>query len=84
MSAVCVAVEHSYKDLKHLWISQNFARQIKVRKAPSALLYKTSALLTKLKFFLHGDGQINAYFACQPLTLEEYLENEDDDNNTKK
>ena len=39
MSAVRVSVEHSYKDMKQMWTSQDFKRMLKVRAAPIARLY---------------------------------------------
>ena len=45
MSSVLVCVEHSYKDLKQQFISQDFSRNLKVRQSPIALQYKASALL---------------------------------------
>lgn len=74
MSEVRVSVEHNYKDLKQLWNSQDFARKIKVRQSPVALLYKMSALLTNFRVCLYQGGQINAFFDCPPPTLEEYLD----------
>lgn len=38
MKEVCAGVEKNYKDLKQLRSSQEFARQIKVRKRPVAQL----------------------------------------------
>ena len=45
MSGVRVSVEHNYKDLKHYWVSNDFARELKVRQAPVGLLYRASAIL---------------------------------------
>lgn len=72
MSEVCTALEHSWKDQKQLWTSQNFALQIIVRKAVVMLLCKMLALQTIFRVFLYGGGQIIAYFEYQPPTLEEY------------
>lgn len=73
MSEVRVSVEHNYKDLKQLWSIQDFARNLKVRQAPIALLYKMAALLTNLRLCLYRGGQITAYYKLDQPTLEEYL-----------
>ena len=81
MSEARVNVEHTYKYLKQLWSSQDFSLNIKIRKAPVALLYKISALLTNFRVCLHKDVQVNAYFDYREPTLEEYLEEGDGDEN---
>ena len=73
MSAVREAVEWTYKDLKQMWSSQDFKRQLKIRKCPIALLYKAAGLLWNIKTCLHQGGQMSIYFDCQPPTLERYL-----------
>lgn len=73
MSEVRVCVEQNYKDLKQLWCSQDFARRLKVRQAPIALLYKMSALLTNFRTCLYKDGQITEFFDVPAPSLEEYL-----------
>jgi len=74
MSAVREAVEWTYKDLKQIFSSQDFKRQLKVRQAPIALLYKTSALLWNFKMCMGHGGQVVSYFNCPPPTLTEYLD----------
>ena len=73
MSAVREAVEWTYKDLKQMWSSQDFKRQLKIRKCPIALLYKAAGLLWNVKTCLHQGGQVSTYFDCRPPTLERYL-----------
>eukprot|EP00171_Calliarthron_tuberculosum_P002822 IDg2822t1 len=73
MSAIRVAVEHNYKDLKQIWVSQDFARNLKVRQAPVALLYKASALLWNFRTCFYKGGQVVQAFQVQPPTFEEYL-----------
>ena len=73
MSEVRVSVEHNYKDVKQLWTSQDYLRNMKVLKAPIALLYKMSALLTNFRVCLYSGGQINHYYEIDPPSLDEYL-----------
>lgn len=73
MSTVRVAVEHNYKDLKQYWTSQDFARNLKVRLTPIAMLYKASALLLNFHVCLYGGGQVGCQFDVKPPTLLEYL-----------
>lgn len=49
MSAVRVSVDQSYKDLKKLWKSQYYVRNIKVRVVEIYLLYKMWELLKNLR-----------------------------------
>lgn len=74
MSVVRVSVEHNYKDLKQFWVRQDFARQLQVRKAPIALLYKASALLLNMHACLYTRGQVAEQFQLDPPPLEQYLE----------
>ena len=74
MSAVREAIEWSYKDIKQLWSSQDFKRNLKVRMAPISLLYKTAALLTNFKVCMKHGGQVSEYFQCDPPSLERHLE----------
>ena len=73
MSAVRVAVEWNYKDLKQLWSFNDFPRGLKVRKSPLGLIYTASALLPNFKTCIEGGGQLQAYFNCPPPTFTEYL-----------
>lgn len=73
MSAVRVSVEHNYKDLKQYWVSQDFARNLRVRKAPIALLYKASALLLNFHACLYKRGQVQEQFETEPPSLDEYM-----------
>lgn len=73
MSSVRVAVEHNYKDLKQYWVSQDFARNLRVKKAPIALLYRASAILLNFQSCLYRRGQIVDRFDVTPPSLEEYL-----------
>lgn len=73
MSSIRVSVEHNYKDLKQLWVSQDFARNLKVRQAPIGLLYKASALLLNFRTCAYSCGQTSARFNVVPPSLEEYL-----------
>lgn len=73
MSSVREAVEWSYKDIKQQFTTMDFARMLKVRKAPIAQMYKMSILLWNVKVCLHGGGQVGMNFGCAPPTLQEYL-----------
>jgi len=73
MSAVREAVEWSYKDIKQMWSSQDFKRNLKVRKSPIALLYTSAALLFNFKVCLGHGGQVASYFNCAAPSLERYL-----------
>ena len=54
MSAVRVAVEWNYKDLKQMWSLNDFSRALKVRQSPIGLLYISSALLHNVKTCLEA------------------------------
>lgn len=73
MSKVRVAVEHNYKDLKQYWISQDLARNLKVRQAPIAVLYKASAILLNFHACIYKRGQIREQFNVAPPSLADYL-----------
>lgn len=73
MSSLRVLVEHNYRDLKQMWTSQDFARQLKVRLAPIGLLYKSSAILLNVRTCLYQGGQTIARFALPPPSLDEFL-----------
>lgn len=73
MSEVRVSVEHNYKDVKQLWSSQDYVRNTKVRKVPTAFLYKMSALLTNFRVCLYNGGQISTHFDVKAPLLDEYL-----------
>lgn len=73
MSAVRIAVEHNYKDLKQNWTSQDFSRNLKVRKAPIALLYRASALLLNFRMCFYGGGQVGEMFELDPPTIDHYI-----------
>lgn len=75
MCGVRVAVEWNYKDLKQQWSSNDFSRQLKVRMAPIALLYKASAILLNMRTCLYKGGQTGSYFAVQAPSVTEYLWN---------
>ena len=66
MSALGVAVEWNYKDLKHMWSLNDFSQALKVRQSPIGLLYIASALLLKFKTCLEAGGQVQAHFKCPP------------------
>lgn len=73
MSSVRVAVEWNYKDLKQVWATNDYARLLKVRKAPVAILYKASALLLNMRTCLYKGGQVGSYFAVEAPSWHEYL-----------
>lgn len=73
MSAVQMAVQHNYKDLKQYWTHNDFARNRKVSKIPVALLCKVSAILLTFRACLYKGGQTNHSFKFFPPALEEYL-----------
>lgn len=77
MSEVRVAAEHTYKDLKQLWKSKDYARNMKVKRSPIVLLYKEYAILNNMRVCLYNTGQINSYFDFRDMSLDEYLEEED-------
>lgn len=74
MSAVRVSVEHSYKDMKQMWSSQDFKRMLKVRDAPISIMYKASALLWNFKVCLQHGGQVQTAFEVDPPTIDRYLQ----------
>lgn len=74
MSSAREAVEWSYKDLKQNFVSNDFRRQLKVRKAPIALMYRASAVLWNMKVCMNHGGEVSTYFQCTPPTLDQYLD----------
>lgn len=74
IDSYCMSVEHSCKDLKQKWISQDFARNLKVRKAPIALLYKSSAILWNFRtFFMVVVKRSAVSDPNPPPSFEEYM-----------
>lgn len=73
MSAMCIAVEHSYHQVKQYWIRNDFARTLKVRQCPMALMYKTSAILTNFIVCLYRSGITASRFGISPPSFEEYI-----------
>lgn len=73
MSRVRVIVEHNYKDFEQYWVRQNFSRNLQVRKAPIALLYKASAILLNLHAFNYNRGQIREQLDVSETSFEVYL-----------
>lgn len=62
MSSLRVFVEDSYQQLKQCCISNDFAINIKVRKAPIAMAYKSSAILTNSIACLYKSGANSKHF----------------------
>lgn len=79
MSGAREAVKWSYKDIKKQFTAVDFARMLKVCKAPTELMYKMIVFLWNLKVYLNGGGQVGSYFKCDPPSLEEYLFSMNDD-----
>jgi hypothetical protein len=76
MSAVRVAVEWSYKDVKAMWTTQDFKRKLKVRESPVAVLYIMSALLWNCKVCLQHGSQAGSKFQCDPPSFSQYTRTE--------
>lgn len=74
ISEVGVAVENNYEGLKQLWKSQAFARYLKVRKAPTAILYKSLGILLNLHVYLYRRGQIKDFFGVTTTNFTDYLQ----------
>lgn len=70
ISAVPTSAVHNFKDLKQDWISQDFSRNLKVRKDPIDLLYKASALLLNFHMYIYGVRQIQEQYSIAETTLE--------------
>lgn len=73
MSSLRVLVEHNYRDLKQLWTSQDYARNLKVRQAPIGLLYQASAIMLNFRTCLYRGGQTVERLGLNPPTLDEYI-----------
>lgn len=73
MKSIRASVEHSYKDLKQQWTSQDFARNLKVLHAPISMLYKASALLWNFRMCMYSGGQVRKRFDVEPPTFDEYI-----------
>lgn len=74
VSALQEAVKWTYKDLKQLWASQDFKRDLKTRQAPIGLLYEASALLWTFHVCMCQRGQTQIYFNTEPPTLSKYVD----------
>lgn len=72
MSSVRVSVEHTYKDLKQIWTSQDFSRKLKVREAPISILYVFSAILWNFRICFYSGGQVQKRFGMKPPSFNEY------------
>lgn len=57
MSSLRVSVEHSYKDLKQLWTSLDYACNLKVRLAPIVWMYKAAAILHNFHTVFTKEGK---------------------------
>lgn len=73
MSSVRESLECSYKDLKKRWTENDYRRMLKVRKAPVALIYKSTVVLWNIKVCMNHGGQISTELKCAPRSLSEYL-----------
>lgn len=71
MSSFRVSVEHNFKNIKKLWISQYFAPNVKVRIAPVGLLCKAIVLLCNFHTCAHRGGQTIAGYQVMPPKLDE-------------
>ena len=68
MSSVRISVEHNCKDIKQNWVSQDFSRNLKVRKSPVGLLYHPAAFLWNFRIcFYCGGGQVQSRYHSTPL-----------------
>lgn len=66
MSSRRVSFEQSYKDLKQMWVSQDFAHNLEVRKAPIAPLHKESAIICNFRTCFYSGGQVAKQFRIRP------------------
>lgn len=73
MSAVFVALEWDYKDLKQKYSFNDVRRLLTLRYAPIALVYKDGALYLNMATCKYKDGQIGHLFECKAPTFDEYL-----------
>jgi nuclease HARBI1 len=76
MSAVRVAVEWSYKDVKAMWTTQDFKRKLKVRQSSVAVLYILSVLLWNCKVCFRHGSQAGSKFQCEPPSTSQYTRTE--------
>lgn len=66
-------VEWSYKDAKQQFTTVDFARTLMVRKAPIELKHKINVLLSNIKLYLHGSGEMESNFKRYSWSLEQNL-----------
>lgn len=59
-----------------MWTVNDYARMLRVRKAPIALLYISSVLLLNFKIWIERGGQLVAFYGGQPPTLRRYMNQE--------
>lgn len=73
MIIVRVSLEHNNKDLKHYWISNDFTRNLKVRKCFIVLLHKSSAILLNFQSLNYYPVHTLDQFNFTPPILDEYI-----------
>lgn len=73
MRTVLVSVEHNYNDLKQYWTSQDLYRNLKVWKAPVALLYMSYAIPLNFCTWFYKCEKIREQFDVTPPWINEYL-----------
>jgi hypothetical protein len=72
LSCVRIAVEWGFKTILQQWKFLDFQQSAMILKMPMGQYYINAAFLTNLRNCLYG-GQVSEYFACNPLSLEQYL-----------
>lgn len=67
------AVECSYKDIKHMWSSQDYKRNLNVGKSVIALLHASFSLLCNFKVCLAYIERVDSNFNCLSTLLGWYV-----------
>lgn len=73
MSLARHAAERSYKNLKQNFASKILLRQLRVQKAPTAFMYRASAVLWTIKVCMKRGGDVYIYFRCPTPPFDQYL-----------
>lgn len=74
MSSLLMLVGQTYYDIKQIWTSQKFARQLKVRLAAIINFHKSSTILLNFRTYLYQTAHSVLLFAIFPCSLDAFLQ----------
>lgn len=73
MRKLRILVEHNYRDVKKYWMSQDFARNLKLHQVPIEIMYKCSAIMKSFHACLYTSGKTIDRFEMDQPSLEDFL-----------